>query len=178
MLLGRSLRDVTILLVQALIMIVLAIPFGLTIDPAGVAVTLGLLALVGLVVAPLSYAAALKLKSEDAFAPLVQGIVMPLLLLSGILLPMALAPEWLQTPERHQPADPRGRRCPGAVQQRLGQPGDRDRGGHHEHPRGRRGVGRAPARSAGRRPDRTGHGARQRNVWRASPCSALAMMRS
>ncbi len=97
MLLGRSLRDVTILLAQALIMIALAIPFGLHIDPVGVVVTLGLLALVGLVVAPLSYAAALKLKSEDAFAPLVQGIVMPLLLLSGILLPMALAPQWLQT---------------------------------------------------------------------------------
>lgn len=97
MLLGRSLRDVTILLAQALIMIALAIPFGLHIDPAGIGLTLALLALVGLVVAPLSYAAALKLKSEDAFAPLVQGIVMPLLLLSGILLPMALAPQWLQT---------------------------------------------------------------------------------
>jgi len=96
MLLGRSLRDVVILLTQAVIMIVLAIPFGLHIDAVGVAVTLGLLALVGLVVAPLSYSAALKLKSEDAFAPLVQGIVMPLLLLSGILLPMALAPDWLQ----------------------------------------------------------------------------------
>jgi ABC-2 type transport system permease protein len=54
------------------------------------------LALIGLVMAPLSYAAALVLKSEDAFAPLVQGIVMPLLLLSGILLPMALAPDWLR----------------------------------------------------------------------------------
>jgi ABC-2 type transport system permease protein len=97
MLLGRSLRDVVILLFQALIMIGLAIPFGLQIDAAGVAVTLGLLALLGLVVAPLSYAAALILKSEDAFAPLVQGIAMPLLLLSGILLPMALAPAWLQT---------------------------------------------------------------------------------
>jgi ABC-2 type transport system permease protein len=96
MLLGRSLRDVVILLVQALIMIVLAIPFGLHIDVAGVAVTFGLLALLGLVVAPLSYAAALILKSEDAFAPLVQSLVMPLLLLSGILLPMALAPDWLQ----------------------------------------------------------------------------------
>ena len=96
MLLGRSLRDVVILLFQALLMIVLAIPFGLHIDIAGVAVTLGLLALLGLVVAPLSYAAALILKSEDAFAPLVQSLVMPLLLLSGILLPMALAPEWLR----------------------------------------------------------------------------------
>ena len=96
MLLGRSLRDVVILLFQALIMIGLAIPFGLHIDVAGVVVTLGLLALIGLVVAPLSYAAALILKSEDAFAPLVQSLVMPLLLLSGILLPMALAPDWLR----------------------------------------------------------------------------------
>jgi ABC-2 type transport system permease protein len=96
MLLGRSLRDVVILLFQALIMIGLAIPFGLHIDVAGVAVTLALLALIGLVVAPLSYAAALILKSEDAFAPLVQSLVMPLLLLSGILLPMALAPDWLK----------------------------------------------------------------------------------
>ena len=96
MLLGRSLRDVVMLLLQATIMIVLSIPFGLHIDPAGVAVTFAVLGLIGLVMAPFSYAAALVLKSEDAFAPLVQGITMPLLLLSGILLPMALAPDWLQ----------------------------------------------------------------------------------
>jgi ABC-2 type transport system permease protein len=96
MLLGRSLRDVVILLTQALIMTVLAIPFGLHLDAAGIALTFGVLALIALVVAPLSYSAALILKSEDAFAPLVQGIVMPLLLLSGILLPMALAPDWLR----------------------------------------------------------------------------------
>src|SRR4029078_5770407 len=96
MLLGRSLRDVVILLTHALIMTVLAIPFGLHLDAAGIALTFGVLALIALVVAPLSYSAALILKSEDAFAPLVQGIVMPLLLLSGILLPMALAPEWLR----------------------------------------------------------------------------------
>lgn len=96
MLLGRSLRDVVMLLVQAMIMIVLAIPFGLHIDPLGILATFGLLALIALVMAPASYAAALVLKSEDAFAPLVQGVTMPLLLLSGILLPMALAPDWLR----------------------------------------------------------------------------------
>ena len=96
MLLGRSLRDVVLLLCQALIMIGLAIPFGLKIDLWGVVVSFGVLALIGLVMAPLSYAAGLALKSEDAFAPLVQSVVMPLLLLSGILLPMALAPDWLQ----------------------------------------------------------------------------------
>jgi ABC-2 type transport system permease protein len=97
MLLGRSLRDVVILMVQAILLIVLAIPLGLDVDPAGLVVVLGLLAIIGLVTAPLSYAAALTLKSEDAFAPLVNSVAMPLLLLSGILLPMALAPAWLQT---------------------------------------------------------------------------------
>jgi ABC-2 type transport system permease protein len=96
MLLGRSLRDTTILLVQALIIIVLGIPFGLRIDPAGVAVVLGLLVVLGLAVAPLSYAAALALRSEDAMAPVINGITFPLLLLSGILLPMTLAPDWLR----------------------------------------------------------------------------------
>jgi ABC-2 type transport system permease protein len=96
MLLGRSLRDVVILMLQALIMIVLAIPFGLVIQPGSIVAILALLVLIGLSVAPLSYAGALMLKSEDAFAPLVNSIAMPLLLLSGILLPMALAPDWLQ----------------------------------------------------------------------------------
>lgn len=97
MLLGRSLRDITILLVQAILMIALAIPFGLSIDPAGVAVVLVLLALIGLVIAPLSYAAGLALRSEDALAPAVNGVALPVLLLSGILLPMTLAPAWLRT---------------------------------------------------------------------------------
>jgi ABC-2 type transport system permease protein len=96
MLFGRSLRDVTILVAQGVLMIALAIPFGLHLDPAGATVTIALLALIGLVTAPLSYTAALVLKSEDALAPVVQGIALPLLLLSGILLPMALAPDWLR----------------------------------------------------------------------------------
>ena len=96
MLLGRSLRDVVILMVQATIMIVLAIPFGLQIDPQSIIAMLGLLLLIGLSVAPLSYAGGLALKSEDAFAPVVNGISLPLLLLSGVLLPMTLAPDWLR----------------------------------------------------------------------------------
>jgi ABC-2 type transport system permease protein len=96
MLLGRSLRDVVILVVQSTLLIILAIPFGLKIDPASIPAVLGLLVLIGLVFAPLSYTAGLILRSEDALAPLVNGVALPLLLLSGILLPMALAPGWLQ----------------------------------------------------------------------------------
>jgi ABC-2 type transport system permease protein len=52
---------------------------------------LAILALIGPCTAPLSYAAGPWLRSEDALAPLMNTVVLPLLLLSGILLPMTLA---------------------------------------------------------------------------------------
>ena len=144
MLLGRSLRDVVILMLQAILLIVLAVPLGLAVDLPGIAVVLALLVLIGLAVAPISYAAALTLKSEDSFAPLVQGIAMPLLLLSGILLPMALAPAWLQTLSSAEPVHAYRGRCAGLVQRPVGRSGDRDRRGHHcGHGRHLR-VGRGP----------------------------------
>lgn len=97
MLLGRALRDVTILTAQSLLLVLLSIPFGLTIDPAGLVVVLSLVALIGLLIAPLSYALALAVKSEDVLAPAVNLVTLPLLLLSGVLLPLALAPAWLRT---------------------------------------------------------------------------------
>ncbi|HEY3524236.1 MAG TPA: ABC transporter permease [Candidatus Limnocylindrales bacterium] len=97
MLLGRSLRDVVFLLCQAVVLIAVSIPLGLRPDLPAIALTLGLLVLIGLALAPTSYALGLWLKSEDAFAPLLNSITIPLLLLSGILLPMSLAPDWLQT---------------------------------------------------------------------------------
>ncbi|HEU0168119.1 MAG TPA: ABC transporter permease, partial [Chloroflexota bacterium] len=38
----------------------------------------------------------LALKSEDSYAPLMFTATLPLLLLSGVLLPLSLAPGWLQ----------------------------------------------------------------------------------
>lgn len=105
MLLGRSLRDVVFLCLQAIVLIVVAIPFGLAIDPAAIVVTLGLLALIGLALAPTSYALALRVKSEDAFAPMLNSVFLPLLLMSGILLPMSLAPDWLRTLASFNPFD-------------------------------------------------------------------------
>ena len=96
LLLGRALRDMLILLVQSLMLVLLSLPFGLDIHPAGLLVMLGLLALIGLLMASFSYALALWLKSEDAFAPLLTTVTLPLLLLSGVLLPLTLAPAWLR----------------------------------------------------------------------------------
>jgi len=96
MLLGRALRDVTILLVQAALIILFALPFGLSIEPSGFVIALILLALIGLIMTTFSYSVALAVKSEDVLAPVINAVFLPVLLLSGILLPMSLAPRWLQ----------------------------------------------------------------------------------
>jgi ABC-2 type transport system permease protein len=103
MLVGRSLRDVVLLLGQGVILVALAVPFGLEINLGGVAVAFAMLALIGIMMAPVSYTLALVLKSEDALAPVVNGLTLPLLLLSGVMLPMSLAPDWLQTVARFNP---------------------------------------------------------------------------
>jgi ABC-2 type transport system permease protein len=96
LLLGRALRDVVILLAQALLIVLVAWPFGLRFDPAGLVIALGLLALLGLVFASCSYALALALRSEYALGPVVNTVTFPLLLLSGVLLPLTFAPGWLR----------------------------------------------------------------------------------
>jgi ABC-2 type transport system permease protein len=89
LLLGRSLRDVVTLLVQAALLILVALPFGLTVRFGDLALAFALLALIALTLSAASYALALKLRSEDALAPLMNAVSMPILLLSGILLPLS-----------------------------------------------------------------------------------------
>jgi ABC-2 type transport system permease protein len=96
LMLGRSLRDVATLFVQAILITLLAIPFGLTVKIGDLLLAYLLLSLIGLLLSSASNAIALKLRSEDALAPLMNGLAQPLLLLSGILLPLALAPLWLR----------------------------------------------------------------------------------
>ncbi|HEV7213073.1 MAG TPA: ABC transporter permease [Blastococcus sp.] len=97
LLLGRVLRDVVVLLVQGTLLVLVSLPLGLKAPVVGVLLTLVVIALLGAAFASISYALALTLKSEDAFAPLLNAFVLPVLLLSGILLPMSLAPSWLRT---------------------------------------------------------------------------------
>ncbi len=96
LLLGRVLRDVVVLVVQGIILTLVAIPLGLRAPVLGVVLTLFIVTMLGFTFASISYGLALTLKSEDAFAPLLNAFVIPALLLSGILLPMTLAPTWLQ----------------------------------------------------------------------------------
>jgi ABC-2 type transport system permease protein len=90
------LRDTLMLLIQATLLTVIAVAFGLRVPFAGAVLTVALVALLGVGLSALSYAAGMKLKSEDALAQLLNMISLPVLLLSGILLPMSLAPSWLR----------------------------------------------------------------------------------
>jgi ABC-2 type transport system permease protein len=95
LLLGRVLRDTLVLLIQATLLTLIAVAFGLRVPAVGALITVGIVGLLGVALSSLSYAAGLWLKSEDALAPLLNMISVPVLLLSGILLPMTLAPRWL-----------------------------------------------------------------------------------
>ena len=95
LLLGRVLRDALVLLIQATLLTLVAVVFGLRVPFVGALITVGLVLMLGIALASLSYAAGLWLKNEDALAPLLNMVSVPILLLSGILLPMTLAPKWL-----------------------------------------------------------------------------------
>ena len=96
LLVGRLLRDVIQLFVQALILVGLGIVMGMRASVEGVVVGVALTLLIGGACAAASNALALTTKSEDVMAPVINMVMMPVLLLSGILLPMTLGPGWLQ----------------------------------------------------------------------------------
>jgi ABC-2 type transport system permease protein len=87
------LRDVSVLLVQSALAVLLAAALGLTVNVTGLLVVFALTVLTGTLMASCSYALALMLKQEDALASVTNTVATPLLLLSGIMLPLALAPK-------------------------------------------------------------------------------------
>jgi ABC-2 type transport system permease protein len=103
MLLGRAMRDVVALIVQELLLVLLAIPLGLHVSTVAVVAAVGLVALLGLAIAAFSYTLAIVLRRNEVLGPLINAIGMPLLLLSGILIPMSFAPGWLWDLSRVNP---------------------------------------------------------------------------
>jgi ABC-2 type transport system permease protein len=100
---GRVLRDVVTLVVQAAVLVLVGLAFGLRAPAAAVFIGFGFIVLVAVGLASVSYATGLLVKSEDAFAPMINTVVVPMLLLSGIFLPLTLGPGWLQGIARISP---------------------------------------------------------------------------
>jgi ABC-2 type transport system permease protein len=96
LLVGRLMRDVLQLAVQAVILVCLGYLMGMRGPIGGIVLGILITLVVGGACAAASNALALTTKSEDVMAPVINIVMMPVLLLSGILLPMTIGPEWLQ----------------------------------------------------------------------------------
>lgn len=94
--LGKALRDLVVLLLQGIVLILVAWLMGLHLHLAGMAIGIGLMLLVGLLMISSSYATALTLQDENLVASISNTLLLPLLLLSGLILPLELAPDWMQ----------------------------------------------------------------------------------
>ena len=95
LLLGRVLRDATVFVFQAVLLVLAAVATGLRAPLGGVLIGFGFVALLTVSLGSLSYAAAMKVDTPQEFGPLINAMTMPSMLLSGLMLPMTLAPAWL-----------------------------------------------------------------------------------
>jgi ABC-2 type transport system permease protein len=81
-LVGRSWKEMVPIVAQSLVVVVVMLPFGFTFHPAG--------ALLGLLVA-------IAVRKQDwMFWAVQQTLLFPLLILSGMLLPLETGPRWMQ----------------------------------------------------------------------------------
>ncbi len=103
LLLGMVLRDVLVVLVQMALMSLVALLMGAHINVGGFGLSLALLAMLGVCLSSCACALALALKDANAFAALLQTLITPVMFLSGILLPLTLAPPVLRTIGRFNP---------------------------------------------------------------------------
>ncbi|MDX2604760.1 ABC transporter permease [Streptomyces caniscabiei] len=95
LLLGRVLRDAAVFVFQAVLLVLAALVMGLRAPLAGVLIGFAFVAALTVSLASLSYALAMKARSQHEFGPAVNALTMPSMLLSGLMLPMSLAPGWL-----------------------------------------------------------------------------------
>lgn len=94
---GRAGKEMVPLVVQALVICGAAAFFGFRPSLPGMAVGLALLAVFGVGLGALSYALAIVSRDRDwMFWTVQQGLVLPLMLLSGMLLPLEAGPRWMQ----------------------------------------------------------------------------------
>ena len=97
LLVGRALKEVAPIVIQSVIIVLIAWPFGFSIDLWGLLAGIALLAVFGIGLGSLSYALALATKDREwLFWGVQQSLIFPLLILSGMLLPLDDGPAWMR----------------------------------------------------------------------------------
>jgi ABC-2 type transport system permease protein len=104
---GRILQNSVGIVVQAAIIIVLALILGATFPNSiwGIAILIGLSVLVGAGFGALSNGVALLLRREESLIGLMQFLLLPLTFLSGAFMQLSLAPDWIQTVAKFNPVN-------------------------------------------------------------------------
>ncbi|MEU6877912.1 ABC transporter permease [Streptomyces sp. NPDC046712] len=103
LLLGRVLRDASLFVFQAVLLVLAALVMGLRAPVAGILIGFVFVALLTFALASLSYVLAMKVRTPQEFGPAINALAMPSMLLSGLMLPMALAPGWLNVLSHFMP---------------------------------------------------------------------------
>jgi ABC-2 type transport system permease protein len=101
--LGFVLRNSVALIVQSALLLLTALFFGLRADPVGALLVTALMMLIGITMASLSYAIALLVKDEGTLAAITNFFTLPLMLLSGVMLPVAFAPPIIRAIAKFDP---------------------------------------------------------------------------
>lgn len=97
LLVGRALREVVPVLAQAVIIVAVSIPFGFRMEPLGALVGLAIVTTFAAGLGAMSHALALVAKDNQIlFWSVQQTLLFPLLLLSGMLLPIDGGPGWMK----------------------------------------------------------------------------------
>ncbi|MFJ3406255.1 ABC transporter permease [Promicromonospora sp. NPDC090134] len=96
-LVGRALKEMVPVLAQSAVVLLVMLPFGLRPDPLGAVLTLLQLAVLGIGVGALSYSLALAVRKQEwMFWVVQQTVLFPVMLLSGMLLPLETGPAWMR----------------------------------------------------------------------------------
>ena len=97
LLIGRAAKEIVTLAAQALLIIVVMLPFGFRPSFLGAAAGLVLLAVLGVGISSLSYALAIAVRKQDwMFWVVQQTVLFPIMILSGMLLPLDAGPGWMR----------------------------------------------------------------------------------
>ncbi len=96
LLLGRAMRDTTMLIAQGILLVVISLAFGLFVHIGQLLLAFAILALINLSASSISYGIALKVSGPNVLGQVINNVAQPLMLLSGTLLPLTIAPLWLR----------------------------------------------------------------------------------
>jgi ABC-2 type transport system permease protein len=101
--LGFILQSSITLLIQSIALIICALFFGLKVDLAGMVALVFLILLIGVTMASVSFCLALITREGGVLAGITNTFILPLLILSGVMLPISFGPPIIQAIARLDP---------------------------------------------------------------------------